>query len=95
MPCVSQPALKPSKNKRRRLPLAALALAGTALPAAAELPAARDAINTRVAAVRAALTPPGAASRATQDPAGASLLAQASNWTNWPKWSKWSNWANK
>ena len=43
-------------------------------------------LQTRVAALRAALAAvPEATLAATQTP----------NWTNWPKWSKWSNWANK
>jgi len=69
-------------------------VAGLSQPAQASVEAERQALQTRVAAVRAALR---AAAPAPADAAAPPswTLAQATNWTNWPKWSKWSNWANK
>jgi hypothetical protein len=88
------------KANRRRNPLAALALAGSAgavLPAAAVAPAQVPSLATRVEAVRATLarTEAGAAAQPGLLPGVGGLVAQANNWTNWPKWSKWSNWSNK
>ncbi len=84
----------PSRRAPRASPLALAVLAlcsGGSPPAAAAVPPERQALNARIAAVRAGLAEPAAQRPGWQQ----GLLAQANNWTNWPKWSKWSNWANK
>ncbi|NUZ04473.1 hypothetical protein [Piscinibacter koreensis] len=77
------------------------ALAGmAAAPHADAVPAAREALEARVLAVRAALDrAPGPDSDADEAPPR--LLAQWfkwnnwNNWNNWPKWGKWGNWLNR
>ncbi len=89
------PLPPPSKLTRiRRAPIAALAVAGVAMPALASIEPERASLQLRVAAVRAALADARAVDTDAA-PVPATLVAQATNWTNWPKWSKWSNWANK
>lgn len=85
----------PSRGRSARLALWALAGAAAA-PASAHVDAERVALDTRVAAVRAALRQIEAGTSLGAGPTdGFRLAAQAATWTNWPKWSKWSNWANK
>ena len=54
--------------------------------------AGRAALESRVAVVRAALHPAGAAVDPAADPVD--VVAQWRNWPNWGNWNNWNNWAN-
>jgi hypothetical protein len=64
---------------------------GATTPAQASVDVARQALEARVLAVRAAIHGPAEAdSRAAPD----RTLAQWSNWRNWSNWNNWPNWNN-
>ena len=77
------------------------AVAGiAAAPHADAVPAARQALEARVLAVREALDQDAERDAESGDAAPRRLLAQFkwnnwNNWNNWPKWGKWGNWLNR
>ena len=88
-----------NKNRSNRHPTlrALLALVGIAgligatAPAQASVVAERQALETRVLEVRAAIH--NAAEADSQAPPGG-MVAQWYNWRNWGNWNNWPNWGN-